>query len=152
MKQIGKLVATRAGAWYFTTVAPAFDRVVIPLTRGHVRMTMRMRTVVLINRGAKTGEIRHTPLIYFTDGEDVILVASNGGYPKHPAWYHNVRAHPEVELSDGTVTARYRAREAEGAERQRLWEAGLGMYPGWATYQERTGGRRIPVMVLSPLD
>lgn len=150
MKQIAKLVATPAGAWYFTRVAPRFDRFVIPLTRGKLRMTLSIRTVVLINRGAKSGELRHTPLVYFTDGDDVILIGSNGGYAKHPAWYHNVLAHPDVELSDGKVTAPYRGREAEGTERQRLWTAGLNLYPGWATYQARAADRRLPVMVFTP--
>lgn len=155
MRQIAKFAATPVGAWHFTTVAPRFDRVMMPLTKGRVRMTLAYGCVVLINTGAKSGAIRRTPLLYFADGPDhqnVVLIASNGGYPKHPAWYHNVRAHPEVELFDGKTTAPYRGREAEGEERERIWQSGLQLYPGWATYQARAGSRRIPVMVFSPID
>ncbi|MGQ0465085.1 MAG: nitroreductase/quinone reductase family protein [Sporichthyaceae bacterium] len=150
MRQIGKLVATRAGAWVFVNVACPVDRALLPLTRGKVRTTLAMRIVVLTHTGAKSGTVRQTPLIYFSDGEDVILVASNGGSPRNPAWYHNALAQPEVTLSDGANTGPYRVTEASGAERERLWQAGLQMYPGWATYQARTGGRVIPVLVLSP--
>jgi deazaflavin-dependent oxidoreductase (nitroreductase family) len=98
--------------------------------------------------GAKSGEPRSTPLLYSTRGDDVILVASKAGSPRNPAWYHNARAHPEVELlAPGGRTGRYVAREAEGAERDELWQHSLDTYAGYDTYQERTD-RRIPVVVL----
>lgn len=95
--------------------------------------------------------VQRTPMTYFTDGDDVALIASNGGSPNHPAWCHNVPAHPEVELSEGQVIGRYVGREAEGAEGERVWRAGVTWYPGWATYQSRTQGGRIPVLVFPPL-
>ena len=94
--------------------------------------------------------MRSTPIVYFTDGDDVVIVASNGGAPKHPAWLHNVRRHPDVELSTDGRPVPYVAREAEGEERDRLWRAAASMYPGFDVYQERAGSRRIPVVVCSP--
>jgi deazaflavin-dependent oxidoreductase (nitroreductase family) len=143
-------VSTPPGAWFFVHVAMRIDRVLMPLTKGRVRMSLGMPSLLLSHRGAKSGIERHTPLLYFTDGEDVVLIASNGGAPKHPAWYHNVRAHPEVSLSNGGASRRYVAREAEGAERERLFGLAAQMYPGYTKYQQRAGGRRIPVMVFSP--
>ncbi|HEV2062614.1 MAG TPA: nitroreductase/quinone reductase family protein [Solirubrobacteraceae bacterium] len=144
------LVATRPGAWFFTKVGMRIDRRLMPATRGRLRMTMGMPSALLTHKGAKSGAVRTTPLVYFTDGDDVVLVASNGGAPRHPAWLHNIRRHPEVELSTDGRPEPYVAREAEGAERERLWTAACGMYPGYAIYQRRAGERRIPVVVCSP--
>lgn len=143
-------VSTRPGAWFFTNVAMRVDRVLMPLTNGRVRMTLGMPSLLLTHRGAKSNVERVTPLVYFTDGDDVVLVASNGGAPRHPAWYHNVRAHPEVSLSNGGASRRYVGRETEGPERERLWELACTLYPGYATYQRRAGARRIPVMRFTP--
>ncbi|HEX3828495.1 MAG TPA: nitroreductase/quinone reductase family protein [Sporichthyaceae bacterium] len=150
LRLINQLASTRAGAWFFVHVANRLDRVTIPLTRGRVRTTLTLHTVVLHHRGARSGLPRTTPLVYFTDGADVVLVASNGGAPHNPAWYHNPLAHPDVTLTDGANTGPYQAQEAIGDQRRRLWEAAVTMYPGWATYQTRTAGRHIPVMVLRP--
>ena len=147
---INRLASSRAGAWFFIHVANRLDRVMVPLTKGRIRSTLVLNTVVVHHRGARSGLPRTTPLVYFTDGDDVILVASAGGAPKHPAWYHNLLAHPDVTLSDGRNSGPYRAREATDAHRRRLWEAAVTMYPGWAAYQGRTAGRQIPVLVLSP--
>jgi deazaflavin-dependent oxidoreductase (nitroreductase family) len=93
-----------------------------------------------------------TPLGYFTDGDNVILIASRGGNRNHPAWYHNVIANPEVELWTKGGGGRYRAREAQGELRQRLWDLATEFYPGFAKYQERAGDRRIPVILCIPQD
>jgi deazaflavin-dependent oxidoreductase (nitroreductase family) len=150
LRLVSELASSRAGAWFFVHVANRFDRVMVPLTRGRIRSTLNLNTVLLHHRGARSGVTRATPLVYLTDGEDVILVASNGGSPHNPAWYHNIVAHPDVTLSDGTNKGPYRAREATGDQRLRLWEAAVTMYPGYTIYQSRTGGRQIPVLVLRP--
>jgi deazaflavin-dependent oxidoreductase (nitroreductase family) len=81
----------------------------------------------------------------------VIFIASRGGDTRHPGWFHNVRANPDVKLyAPGGRTGRYRARIAEGEERERAWRRAVRVYPGYDTYQERAGDRRIPVVVLSP--
>jgi len=108
--------------------------------------------VLLTHTGAKSGKKRTTPLAYFTDDDDVVLIASRGGHRDHPAWYHNVVANPEVELWTKGGGGRYRARDATGNERERLWALATGFYPGFARYQERAGDRRIPVIVCSPQD
>lgn len=143
------LVSTRAGAWFFVHVANRLDRILMPLTRGRVTVSMRMPSLLMTHRGAKSGIERTTPLTYFTEGGDVILIASNGGNAKYPAWLHNLRAHPEVELSHGGPGDRYVAREASGDEYDRLFRAACGMYPGYARYQARCPERKIPVLVLS---
>ena len=149
-RAVSRLVATKPGAWFFKTVAMRVDRRLMPATGGRLRMTLGMPSALLTHKGAKSGVERTTPMLYFTDGDDVVLVASNGGAPHHPAWLHNLRAHPDVSLSTDGRPVPYTAREAEGAERERLWHAAVGMYPGFAIYQERAGERRIPVVVCSP--
>src|SRR5919108_4244205 len=97
-RQVAKLVGTPAGAWFFIHVANRVDRVLIPASRGRLRMTGFLPGLLLIHRGARSGAERKTPLLYFSDGDDVVVIASNGGSARHPDWYHNVMRHPEVEL------------------------------------------------------
>ncbi|MBA2522520.1 MAG: nitroreductase family deazaflavin-dependent oxidoreductase [Solirubrobacterales bacterium] len=104
--------------------------------------------VLLRVRGRRSGELRIVPLVYYTDGDDVILVASSFGRAKHPAWYLNLVANPEVELTAGGVTGRYRAREVEGAERDRLFALARQNYAGYGNYEVMAGERRIPVLAL----
>ncbi|HYF26817.1 MAG TPA: nitroreductase/quinone reductase family protein [Baekduia sp.] len=141
---------TKLGSTLFTTVFPAIDRKVMPLTRGKVRMSLHFPSLVLHCRGAKSGEPREVPLLYTPRGEQLILVASRGGHERHPAWYHNLKAHPDVEVEIDGRRRPMRAREAAGAERAELWALVTDNYNGYATYQQRAGDRRIPVMVLEP--
>jgi deazaflavin-dependent oxidoreductase (nitroreductase family) len=144
-----RFAATRPGAWYFVNVAMRLDRTLIPLTRGRVSMGFPYQVGLLETIGAKSGEPRRLPLLYLRDGDRVVLIASKGGNPKHPAWYWNLRANPRVRfLGPRGLTGDYVAREAEGEERDRLWAEAVAYYPGFATYQGRTDGRRIPVVVL----
>ena len=80
----------------------------------------------------------------------LVFIASNGGSPRHPAWYHNLRAHPQVRILSRKGERTYVAREAEGPEREELWRRANDLYGGYDTYQERAGMRRIPVMVCEP--
>lgn len=105
--------------------------------------------VMLTLRGAKSGRLRYTPLMRVEHDGRYAVVASKGGAPEHPGWYHNIKAHPEFPLQDGTVTKTYVAREAEGAERAEWWDRAVAAYPSYAEYQEKTD-RRIPVFVLEP--
>jgi deazaflavin-dependent oxidoreductase (nitroreductase family) len=100
--------------------------------------------------GAKSGMERTTPLLYVPDGEDVVLVASKGGYPKHPAWFHNLKANPETTVQVGGEKIPVRARVADAAERKRLWPKAEEAWPGFRTYQKRSQGREIPMVVLEP--
>src|ERR1044072_5171520 len=116
-------------------------------TRGN---TLRgMPVVILTTRGAKTGKVRKTPLMRVADGGRYAIVASLGGAPKHPVWYHNVKAEPHVELQDGAVRRDMVAREVTGEEKARWWDTAVRAFPDYAAYQRRTD-RVIPVFVLEP--
>jgi deazaflavin-dependent oxidoreductase (nitroreductase family) len=108
------------------------------------------RPIVLVTiRGAKSGKLRYTPLMRVEHDGRYALVASKGGAPEHPLWYHNLTANPHVELQDGTVTKEYDARQLSGDERAAWWERSVAAYPPYAEYQEKTD-RQIPVFVLEP--
>ena len=148
-----KFALSKAGTWYGVNVASRFDPALIRLTRGRVNLgANQLPTLLMTVRGRKSGVERTVPLVYFTDGDDVILIASRGGHRNHPSWYYNLTANPEVELWTKGGGGNYRATEAEGAERERLWELATEFNPGFAKYQERAGDRRIPVIVCSPQD
>jgi deazaflavin-dependent oxidoreductase (nitroreductase family) len=145
-----RVAQSPAGSWWFLNVASRIDPPLLKATRGRLSTTIGRPILLLRARGAKTGERRETPLLYATDGPRIVLVASRGGSPRHPAWYHNLRAHPDVEVVAPGRSGRYRARDAEGEERARLWDEVNDLYSGYDTYQGRAGGRRIPVVVLEP--
>jgi deazaflavin-dependent oxidoreductase (nitroreductase family) len=114
--------------------------------------TMRgMPVVVLTMRGAKTGKTRKVPLMRVEHDGRYAAVASMGGAPRHPVWYYNLLAHPELVLQDGPVRTRMRARELTGDERAVWWDRAVAAYPDYAAYQRRTT-RTIPVFVLEPVD
>ena len=103
--------------------------------------------IIVTNRGRKTGAVRKTPLMRAVDGRNYILVASMGGAPKHPVWYHNLRAEPNVEIRDGTEVHPMRVREVtDSAERLRLWDIAVEAYPPYQEYQQKTD-RVIPVFI-----
>ena len=103
--------------------------------------------IIVTNRGRKTGAIRKTPLMTVVDGNSYILVASEGGAPKHPHWYHNLKAEPNVEVRDGTEVYSMRVREVvDPVEKQRLWDIAVEAYPPYQEYQEKTA-RVIPVFI-----
>jgi deazaflavin-dependent oxidoreductase (nitroreductase family) len=105
--------------------------------------------LLLEHVGAKSGVRRTTPLVYVDDGDDVVLVASKGGHPKNPAWYHNLRANPETVVQIGSERRPVRARIATEQERKRLWPKAVATYGGYRGYQERTK-REIPLVILEP--
>ena len=142
----------RPVTWFLVNVGNRIDPYLMKASGGRLKTTVNAPTVLLTHTGAKSGKKRTTPLAYFTDGDDVVLIASRGGHRHHPAWYHNVVANPEVELWSKGGGGRYRAKEATGKQRERLWALATGVYPGFARYQERAGDRRIPVIVCSPED
>ena len=105
---------------------------------------------LLTTTGVKSGLTRTTPLLFLERGREVVLIASCGGSPRHPAWYHNLIANSGCALLARGRTTRYVAREAAGREREELWRRANTLYAGYDVYQTRTDGRRIPVMVLTP--
>ena len=120
---------------------------------GKEGLTLRdtgMPVIIVTNKGNKTGGIRKTPLMRAVDGKNYILVASMGGAPKHPVWYFNLKAEPNVEIRDETEVHDMRVREVpEGAERQRLWDLAVAAYPPYQEYQDKTS-RLIPVFITEP--
>jgi deazaflavin-dependent oxidoreductase (nitroreductase family) len=105
--------------------------------------------LLLTTTGRKTGNLTTTPLIYARDGDNYVVVASQGGAPKHPGWYRNLVKSPEVEVQVEDETFFARARTAEGEERARLWAKANEVWPHYEQYQTRTD-RVIPVVVLEP--
>ena len=152
LSTLGWAARQRPVTWFLVNIGNKIDPYLMRATGGRVKSTISAPTVLLTHTGARSGKRRATPLAYFTDGDNVILIASRGGHREHPAWYHNVIANPEVELWTKGGGGRYRAEEAEGTERQRLWDLATGFCPGFARYQERAGERRIPVIVCTPQD
>lgn len=112
--------------------------------------TMRgMPVIILTTLGAKSGKIRKSPLMRVEHDGTYAVVASLGGAPKHPVWYHNVVADPRVELQDGPERQDMTAREVTGDEKALWWGRAVEAYPDYADYQEKTD-REIPVFVLEP--
>lgn len=148
-----RFAQTRFGGWFAVTIANPVDRRLLKVTRGRLGLFVGQPVGLLGTVGAKSGQARETPLLYLDDGPRVILVASNAGSHKHPSWYHNARANPGVSfLRRGGHTGDYVARIAESPEREELWGRVNHLYNGYETYQGRSGGREIPILVLDPVD
>jgi deazaflavin-dependent oxidoreductase (nitroreductase family) len=105
--------------------------------------------LLLDHVGAKSGTRRTSPLVYVEDGRDLVLVASKGGFARHPGWFHNLKANPDTTVQVGSERRAVHARVATAAERERLWPLAVDVYSGYAGYQERTE-RTIPLVVLEP--
>jgi deazaflavin-dependent oxidoreductase (nitroreductase family) len=116
-------------------------------TAGTTLRDTDLPVVVVTNRGAKSGKIRKTPLMRVEHEGAYAAVASKGGAPEHPLWYFNLKAHPDVEVQDGTGKWEMTAREISGDERAAWWERAVAAYPPYAEYQKKTD-RLIPVFVL----
>ena len=114
-------------------------------------LTLRGRPVIILTTiGARTGKLRKTPLMRVEHDGEYAVVASLGGAPKHPVWYHNLVAHPRVELQDGPAKREYQAREIFGEEKAAWWDRAIATWPDYAEYQTRTT-RQIPVFLLTPV-
>ena len=135
----------------FLKVTGTLHRLLYRWSGGRMGRTFRGGPVLLLTTtGRKTGRQRTWPLCYLITGDDLVLVASAGGVPRHPAWYLNLRANPRVSIQLGDRTRTMVARTAEGTERARLWERAVRQYSGCAGYQRRSG-REIPVVILRPV-
>lgn len=105
--------------------------------------------LLLDHVGAKSGRRRTSPLVYVREGEALVLVASKGGHPRHPAWFHNLRANPDATVQIGSERRAVTARVAAPEERGRLWPKAVATYGGYHDYQRRTD-REIPLVILEP--
>ncbi|MFF7330133.1 nitroreductase family deazaflavin-dependent oxidoreductase [Streptomyces sp. NPDC090306] len=120
-------------------------------TEGTTLRDTGLPVILLTTLGARSGKIRKTPLMRVEYDGRYALVASQGGAPKHPVWYFNVKSEPRVELQDGPVKQDMRAREVTGDEKAVWWERAVAAFPPYAEYQKKTS-REIPVFVLEPSD
>jgi deazaflavin-dependent oxidoreductase (nitroreductase family) len=106
--------------------------------------------LLLDHVGARSGKHRTLPLVYLEHGDDIVIVASKGGHPRHPSWFHNLRANPDTTVQVGSQRRAVHARVAGAEERARLWPKVVDLYSGYASYQRRTD-REIPLVVLEPV-
>jgi deazaflavin-dependent oxidoreductase (nitroreductase family) len=104
--------------------------------------------ILIHHRGAKTGTPRVNPVVYQPVGDNFAVFASKGGAPENPAWYSNLMTNPETEVEVGTDTIPVRVRKLTGEERSAIWEKQKKLMPGFAEYEEKSGGREIPVLLL----
>ncbi|PJE25271.1 MAG: nitroreductase [Mycobacterium sp.] len=147
------LAATKGGVAITKSFVVPIDALLLKATGARISVTMGgAPVVVLVSTGARTGLRRETPLQYFTDGDEVILAASNFGGGKHPAWLYNLLGTPECELRAGSGGGRFVAREVENGDRERLFELAIKLYPGYVKYAGRTEGvRTIRMLRLAPI-
>ena len=121
-------------------------------TEGLTLRDTGLPVIIVTHHGRKTGAIRKTPLMRVVDGNNYILVASKGGTPKNPLWYHNLKADPNVEIRDERKVYTMRVREVQdSAERERLWKLAVAAYPPYQEYQDNTE-RLIPLFVAEPVE
>ena len=128
-----------------------FNRNLIQDIRAHGKATsgpfQGRDVLVLTTKGARSNEVRETPLVYSRDGDHMVIVASKGGAPTHPSWYHNLVTHPEVTVETGGEKFNARAHVARGDEYERLYGQHADINPSFHDYRKKTT-RKIPVIVL----
>src|ERR671938_55893 len=144
-----RLVGTRAMGWLSRRVVWKLDPLLLRLSGGRVGMGLLLPTALLETHGARTGRPRRNGVIYFHDGERVTIIASKLGLPHHPAWFHNLRAHPDVKFGGRPFHAEVVHDESE---RARLWQLADRFFPPYADYSERAArtGRAIPTVQRRP--
>jgi deazaflavin-dependent oxidoreductase (nitroreductase family) len=118
---------------------------------GHIPGWPHARILLLDHTGAKSGVTRTSPLMYAQDGETVVVAASKAGQPTHPAWFHNLNAHPETTIQIGGKVRPVLARAASDAERERLWPRFVAFYPSYDFFQRNASPRTIPIVMLEPV-
>jgi deazaflavin-dependent oxidoreductase (nitroreductase family) len=151
---VRQAAATRPTAWLCRHTLHHIDRLVFRITRGRTTFSSSLSglpVVMLATTGARTGRQRTVPVLGIPDGDRLVVIASNYGQRHSPAWCHNLRAHPRATVSMGGVTREVQARELAGDERERYFQRGLEINPGWARYRRRAGNREIPVISLDPV-
>jgi deazaflavin-dependent oxidoreductase (nitroreductase family) len=143
--------ATRMGRWISAKVVWKVDPYLLRASRGRVGMGVVLPTALLETRGAKTGAPRRNAVIYFHDGSRVTIIASKAGAERHPAWFHNLRAHPDVRFGGTPMRA---AVVSDEAERRRLWALADRVFAPYAAYREEAARahRTIPIVQLTTRD
>jgi deazaflavin-dependent oxidoreductase (nitroreductase family) len=147
---VTRVATTRLGVAVVRKVGPCIDPPLIRLTGGRLSSVIPFPALLLTHTGAKSGVIRTSTLVYFTDGDRVIVIASNFGARNRPAWYHNVKANPEVTLVGRNFGGRFLAEELAGSERDRLFQLAAAGPAPYDRYQRTIGSRPIPVIAFRP--
>jgi len=148
-RTLEKVARTPIGYWFVNRIAPRLDPPMLRLTGGRISSLYPTPVMLLTTTGAKSGQPRTLPLLYVTDGEGLLLIASNYGKTSHPAWYRNLVANPKVDVLAGRHSGTYIASEiSDPAERERAWGLALDQYAGYGDYQVRAGDRSIPLVRL----
>jgi deazaflavin-dependent oxidoreductase (nitroreductase family) len=151
------MASSRPGSWLGARYLHHLDLLFFARTSSDWSPTALLsgvpKLVLLTTTGAKTGQRRRVPLIPIP-GQDreLAVIASNWGQSQHPAWYHNLLANPEADVTYNGRTSRYRARPASDDERHLYWQAATKLYVGYSRYEQRAANRVIPIMVLTPLE
>jgi deazaflavin-dependent oxidoreductase (nitroreductase family) len=148
-----RFASSGPGSWVLARLLHRLDRPVHRLTRGRhtfASLLTGLPVVMLTTTGARSGRATTVPLVGLPTPGGIAVIASNYGQERPPAWRHNLRAHPDAEISVDGVRRRVRAVEAEGEQRERIWRAALDVYPGYAASARRAPHRRIGVFVLEP--
>ena len=147
---IQRISRTSLGYKFVSSVPPKLDPALLRLTGGRFSFGYPLPVMLLTVTGAKSGLPRSSPLVYLTDGDCLILIASNFGRTGHPAWYHNLKVNPTVEVLAGKRSGTYTATEiTDPAERDRAWAEAVQVYPGYEDYVARAQGRVIPIIRLT---
>jgi deazaflavin-dependent oxidoreductase (nitroreductase family) len=150
---VRRSAATRPLARLYSRIQPPLDRLVYRVTGGRATLSSALSGIpvsMLTTTGARTGMPRTLPVLALPDGDDVILIASNFGRPRHPSWYHNLRADPHATVVTGGVSRELVAREISGAERERCYARAEELFPPFTRYPGWAGEREIPVLRLHP--
>ncbi len=153
---VQKLASTRPVAWLFAHILHHTDRILLKLTAGRVTVPSALAglpTAQVTTVGAKSGLARTLPLVFIRDEHDpstFAIIASNWGQDHNPAWYYNLKACPQATCIIDGKTSQYVAHEAIGEEYEKFWRRASDTYIGYPLYQQRAGGRHIPIMVMTP--
>jgi deazaflavin-dependent oxidoreductase (nitroreductase family) len=143
--------ASGPGSWMFARVLHHIDKPIHRMTGGRhtlASLLSGLPVVFLTTTGARSGKPRTVPVLGLPSSEGLVVIASNYGQERHPAWYYNLLADPAGEVTVEGVTRRFCATVAEGEARDRIWQEGLRVYPGWSQYERRASHRKIAIFVL----
>jgi len=149
---VGRVAVSRLGMRFLRTIGSRVDPSLLRYTRGRVSCVWPCQAVIMMHVGAKSGRTRATALVYFTDRGRVILIASNFGEARNPAWYHNVKANPIVTLYGRGISGHFRAEEIYGAERDRLFQCAKAVPGPYGQYEQAAAAksRYLPVVGFTP--
>jgi deazaflavin-dependent oxidoreductase (nitroreductase family) len=148
---VRRFASSGPGSWLFLRVAHRLDKPVFKLTNGRhtvANLLAGLPIAMVTTTGRKSGKERTVPVLGLPTSEGLAVISSSYGQERHPGWYYNLRANPEGDVSVDGSSWRFRAVEAEGEQRQRIWDLALETYPGFATYEKRAAQRDIAVWVL----